>query len=237
MQTSCQRRSAHPAPTARPEIAPRGPIQSARARLPSIPLAAHFVINSLSCLVVYGFSIFATVRGPIRLRPRLGYRIWADCFPASRFLVSEDLRLFGVRWCEGSPENGRQSLFVLFAGSRFRAFGALRSELPHQPCGAFFKFLGRGHVDVPTGLASPRRSFRSRSQFFGYVCRYESRLRTGEFSSGSRIVPQFGFRFQATQHLRTFIIALQSRRNKAYRMKGKFGMTRARNPPGWGMTS
>ena len=233
MQTSCQRRSAQPAPTARPEIAPRGPIQSARARLPSIPLAAHFVINSLSCLVVYWFSIFATVRGPIRLRPRLGYRIWADCFPASRQLVSEDLRLFGGRWCEGSTENGRQSLFCCLRGRGSRLSARCGLSCRIDPAGHFFfGFLGHGHVDVPAGLASPRRSFRRRAQFFGYVCRNERRLRAGEFSSGSRIVPQFGFRPQATQHLRTFIIALQSRRNKAYRMKGKFGMTRARSPPG-----
>ena len=34
---------------------------------------------------VYGFGIFATVRGPIRLRPRTIYRIGTGCFPASCF--------------------------------------------------------------------------------------------------------------------------------------------------------
>ena len=39
------------------------------------------------CQSLYGFSIFATVRCPIRLRRKPGYRIWTNDFPASRFLV------------------------------------------------------------------------------------------------------------------------------------------------------
>ena len=36
----------------------------------------------LICKPLYKFSIFVTLRDPIRLRPRAVYRIWAGCFPA-----------------------------------------------------------------------------------------------------------------------------------------------------------
>ena len=36
--------------------------------------------------MIFGFSILATFRGPIRLRPKTVCRIWAGCFPAVRIL-------------------------------------------------------------------------------------------------------------------------------------------------------
>ena len=66
---------------------------------------------------MYGFSIFATVRGPIRLDPRTVYWIWSVCFPVVRILVFSG-RSTAWRWlvAQRAWKACGQSLLALFSG-------------------------------------------------------------------------------------------------------------------------
>ncbi len=110
---------------------------------------------------VYGFSIFATVRGPIRLRPRTIYRIGTVCFPAS---------------CFGFV---RRSVALAFTGSA-DCLESLRTIL----VGAAFGFRVRSwdcpHSHSPIRLRLRRRPFRG--------CRPAQRL--SDSTSGKRLRPR-----------------------------------------------
>ena len=55
-----------------------------------------------------------TLRGPIRLRPKMVYWIWVGCFPTVRILVFRGVRLSGVRWKRGKPvDNPFECSFVV----------------------------------------------------------------------------------------------------------------------------